>query len=129
MRAFACDALLIENEKLLLIRRAAEPFKGKWALPGGMIGADETAEDCLKREMKEETALEIELVQLVGVYSDPERDPRGTISAAYLVKRISGEPKAGDDAGEAEWFGLDDLPELCFDHSKIVVDALTLRSQ
>jgi len=129
MRPFACDAILIEDGKLLLIRRAAEPFKGQWALPGGMIGADETAEDCLKREMKEETALEVEPVQFVGLYSDPKRDPRTTISAAYLVKRISGELGAGDDAGEVAWFKLGSLPELCFDHSKIVTDALTLHSR
>lgn len=129
MRPFACDAILIEDGKLLLIRRASEPFKGKWALPGGMIEADETAEDCLKREMREETGVEVEPVQLVGLYSGPERDPRRTISAAYLVKRIRGEPKAGDDAGELRWFGLGDLPDLCFDHSKVVRDALILHSQ
>lgn len=124
MRPFACDMILIEDGKILLIKRAAEPFKGQWATPGGRIEDDESAEDCLKREMKEETGLEVEPVKLTGLYSEPGRDPRKVIAAAYLVRRTGGELKAGDDAGEAGWFPLDDLPELCADHRKIVEDAL-----
>ena len=124
MRPFACDMILIENGKLLLIKRAKEPFRGEWALPGGRIEDDESAEQCLKREMKEETGLDVEPVRLVGVYSDPKRDPRGIIAAAYLVKRVGGELKAGDDAGEAQWVGLSDIPPLATDHKKIVEDAI-----
>ena len=125
MRPFACDGILIENGKILLIKRAADPFKGMWAVPGGRIEDDETAEACLIREMEEETGLKVEPVKLTGIYSDPNRDPRLVIAAAYLVRRISGEPKAGDDAGEIKWFDLGSLPELCADHSKIVADALS----
>jgi 8-oxo-dGTP diphosphatase len=124
MRPFACDAVLIENGKILLIRRAAEPFKGMWAVPGGRIEENETAEECLVREMEEETGLKVEPIIMTGLYSDPMRDPRKIIAAAYLVRRVGGREKAGDDAGETRWFGLKDLPELCADHSKIVADAL-----
>ncbi len=123
MRPFACDMILIEDNRILLIKRAKEPFKGEWALPGGRIEDNEDAVQCLKREMKEETGLVVEPIRLTGVYSDPKRDPRGIIAAAYLVKRVGGEPKAGDDAGELRWFDLDDLPALCTDHKKIVEDA------
>lgn len=126
MRPFACDGVLIEGGKILLIRRAAEPFKGMWAVPGGRIEDDETAEECLIREMEEETGLKVEPLKLTGIYSEPSRDPRLIIAAAYLVRRVSGEPKAGDDAGELAWFDLDKLPVLCADHSKIVADALKI---
>ena len=124
MRPFACDMVLIEGDKVLLIKRGREPFKGEWAVPGGRIEDDETAEQCAIREMKEETNLDIEIVRPIGLYSDPRRDPRGMIAAAYLVRRIGGQMKAGDDAGEARWFELSALPELCADHSKILADAL-----
>lgn len=116
--------ILIEDGKVLLIRRAREPFKGEWAIPGGRIEDNETAEQCARREMKEETGLDVELVKPTGIYSDPKRDPRGIIAAAYLVRRIGGEVRAGDDAGEARWFDLSALPKLCADHEKIVEDAL-----
>lgn len=124
MRPFACDALLIENGRILLIRRANEPFKGRWAIPGGRIEENESAEDCLRREMKEETGLDVEPVKLIGIYSDPKRDPRGIIAAAYLVKRVGGMPKAGSDASAFAWFGPGKLPPLAADHAKIISDAL-----
>lgn len=124
MRPFACDMLLIEDGKILLIKRGREPFKGQWAIPGGRIEENESAEQCLKREMKEETGLDVEPVRLTGIYSDPERDPRKVIAAAFLVRRTGGQPKAGDDAAGLKWFDIGDLPQLCSDHRKIVQDAL-----
>jgi len=124
MRPFACDAVLIEEGKILLVKRGREPFKGEWAVPGGRIDEGESAEQCLVREMGEETGLIVESVRLIGIYSDPGRDPRGIIAAAYLVRRIGGELKAGDDAAEAAWFSLESMPDLCADHRKIVEDAL-----
>jgi 8-oxo-dGTP diphosphatase len=124
MRPFATDAILIEDGKILLIKRSREPGEGKWAIPGGRIEDDETAIECMKREMKEETGIDIEIISMVGLYSDPRRDPRKIIAASYLVKRTGGSLRAGDDAGEAKWFDLDSLPELAFDHAKIVSDAL-----
>lgn len=124
MRPFACDMVLVEERKILLVKRGREPFKGEWAIPGGRIDEDETAEECVRREMKEETGLDVEPVKLVGIYSDPKRDPRGIIAAAYLVRRLGGELRAGDDAGDVGWFEIDNLPPLCTDHPKIVKDAL-----
>jgi 8-oxo-dGTP diphosphatase len=116
--------VLIEGNRILLVKRGRDPFKGEWAVPGGRIEDNETAEECAKREMKEETGLIIDLIKLTGVYSDPMRDPRKVIAVAYLVKRVGGEPKAGDDASEVKWFDLNNLPKLCADHSKIVKDAI-----
>ena len=126
MRPFACDMILIEDRKILLVKRGREPEKGKWVLPGGRIDEDETAEKCLLREMKEETGLVVEPTKLVGIYSDPKRDPRKIIAAAYIVEKVSGRLKAGDDAADAKWFSLRNMPELGFDHKKIVADALKI---
>lgn len=126
MRPFASDAILIDSGKILLIRRSKEPGKGQWAVPGGRIEDNETAEECLVREMKEETGLDIEPTRLIGIYSEPDRDPRGIIAAAYLVKQTGGKQAPGDDAGEVKWFPVDRLPELAFDHEKMVEDALKL---
>jgi 8-oxo-dGTP diphosphatase len=116
--------VLIEDNKVLLIKRASEPFKGQWAIPGGRIEEDETAEDCLRREMKEETGLGVISIKLTGLYTDPNRDPRKVIAACYLVKKTGGTLQAGDDAGEAAWFALDELPPLAADHKKILEDAI-----
>jgi len=124
MRPFACDMVLVEDGKVLLIKRAYEPFKGQWAIPGGRLEGDETAEQCAAREMKEETGLDIEIIKLTGLYSDPARDPRKIITVGFIVRRIGGEVAAGDDAGEAQWFSLSDLPQLCSDHGKILADAI-----
>ena len=126
VRPFACDGVIIQDNKVVLIRRGVEPFKGQWALPGGRIEDNESAEQCLIREMREETNLAVEPIKLVGVYSDPSRDPRGVIVATYLCKVISGELKAGDDAGDAQWFDLDKLPELAGDHRRMVEDTIVL---
>jgi len=129
MRPFACDGILIENGRILLIKRAREPDLGKWAVPGGRIEDDESAEECLIREFREETGIEIEPAGLIGVYSDPARDPRKIIGAAYFARRKGGRLKPGDDAGEAAWFMVGSLPsEIAFDHKKIIQDALTLLS-
>lgn len=126
MRPFACDTVLIENGKILLIRRGVEPFLGMWALPGGRIEEGESAERCLVREAREETGLDVEPVALVGIYSDPKRDPRGIVAATYLCRKLGGNVKGGDDAAEAGWFDLDALPPLAGDHDRMIRDALRL---
>lgn len=124
MRPFACDGVIIKDKKIVLIRRGAEPFKGQWAVPGGRIEDNESAEACLVREMKEETNLDVEPIRLIAIYSDPERDPRKVIAVSYLCRVVGGNLKAGDDAGDAKWFDIDKLPELAGDHKKIISDAL-----
>ena len=123
------DCVVLRNSEVLLIRRGNEPFRGCWALPGGFMEMDETIEHCAVRELQEETGLQVAEsdLRLIGVYSTPERDPRGrTVTAAYLVRLESGEPKAGDDAAEVRWWPLADLPSLAFDHAEIITDAQRL---
>lgn len=124
-----CAVFTREAEtKVLLIQRGNEPFKGKWAFPGGFMNMDETTEQCAIRELKEETGLGISQMNQIGVYSKVDRDPRGrTLSVAYLaIVDKPYEVKGQDDAAKAEWFLLKDLPELAFDHDEIMTDAITL---
>lgn len=119
MRRAAADALIVEGGKVVLIRRAFEPFKGKWAIPGGFVEEGESAEECCVREAREEIGLEVEIEKLLGVFSNPERDPRGTIGIAFLCRVVGGELK-GSEEGEAKWFPLEELPPLAFDHAGII---------
>jgi len=117
------DGIVFEDGKVLLIKRKRDPFKGRWALPGGFVNYNEKVEDAVVREVKEETNLETEIDYLFGVYSDPDRDPRGhTVSIVYVLKRRGGTLRGGDDAEDARFFPLDELPELAFDHGKILSD-------
>lgn len=111
--------------KILLIKRRDEPFKDSWALPGGFLDVDQddTAEDAVARELREETALENIFLEQLYTFSTRDRDPRErVVSVAYygLVRPDQLEPKAGDDAKEVNWFSVDDLPPLAFDHKEIV---------
>ena len=111
--------------KVLLIRRGGEPFKGEWALPGGFLRTNETAEQGALRELREETGLKTSAIGELGVFSDLERDPRErviTIAWYALVKPSS--VVGGDDASEAAWFSVHHLPPLAFDHGKILDAAL-----
>lgn len=126
------DAVILDPEKgVVLIRRGHPPFEGCWALPGGFVEVGESCADACVREAREETGLEVEPVALLGVYSRPDRDPRGhTVSTVYLCRVLGGRLSGGDDASEARWF--DDLTgiELAFDHATVLADACLLpRSQ
>jgi 8-oxo-dGTP diphosphatase len=128
--SLAVDCIVFDPAgRLLLIRRKNPPFQGQYALPGGYVDYGESTEHAAARELAEETGLTATSVTLVGVYSDPQRDPRGhVVSVAYLVETAGHDPKAGDDAASAEfvagWDGLD----LAFDHGRIVADAVRQRS-
>lgn len=108
---------------VLLIERKHEPFQGKWAFPGGFLDMDETTHACAKRELEEETGLKnIEIEQLY-TFSDIERDPRGRIiSVVYfaLVNTADYKPIAADDANKAQWFKIDEMPSLAFDHDLVL---------
>ncbi len=119
------DGVIFKSNKILLIKRKNPPFKDIWALPGGFVEYNEKTEDAVVREIFEETGLKTKVKSLLGVYSDPSRDPRGhTVSVVYVL--VSGDEKvvAGDDASLAKFFNVDDLPELAFDHKVIINDAV-----
>ena len=119
------DGVIINKNRILLVKRGNEPFKGSWSLPGGYVEYGETVENAVVREILEETNLSSEVKELIGVYSDPDRDPRGhTITIAFLLNIKKGEVKSGDDAADAKFFELKQLPALSFDHKKIIDDAL-----
>ncbi|MCQ2314612.1 MAG: NUDIX hydrolase [Bacteroidales bacterium] len=111
--------------QVLLIERGIEPFKGKWAFPGGFLNMDETAKEGALRELKEETGLKNAYIEQFNTYSDPGRDPRERVItiAHYALVRIQ-EVKGGDDAAKAQWFPIDEVPQLAFDHDKILRDAM-----
>jgi 8-oxo-dGTP diphosphatase len=114
--------------KVLLIERGIEPFKGKWAIPGGFLNQDESSENCAKRELFEETGLKDLFMEQLYTFSDPGRDPRGhTVTVAYfaLVKLSDYIVKAGDDAQNAQWFPISQVPPLAFDHDRILQVALS----
>jgi 8-oxo-dGTP diphosphatase len=117
-----------EGLHILLVQRGREPFKDSWALPGGFVDMDESLENTARRELAEETGLEISKIEQLGAYGDPQRDPRGrVISVAYwtlLSQDDDQQVQGADDASQADWFPITDLPSLAFDHERIVQDAL-----
>ena len=118
------DVVIPSDEGIVLIRRANDPFEGRWALPGGFVEIGETVETAAAREVAEETGLVVELARLVGVYSEPDRDPRGhNISVAFLARVVGGDLIAATDAAEVAVLDPDSV-ELAFDHRRIVADAL-----
>ena len=115
------DIIIKVNGKIVLVRRKNEPYG--WAIPGGYIDYGESAEAAAIREAKEETTLNVKLEGLLGVYSDPGRDPRSHTITTVFVASAQGEPKAGDDAGDVGLFDENNLPEpIAFDHKKILHD-------
>ena len=109
---------------VLLIQRGNDPYKGYWAFPGGFLNMDETVARCAERELEEETGIVLTGMQLSGIYSNVERDPRGrVITAAYTAMTTMPEATAADDAAAAKWWPLDALPKLAFDHETILRDA------
>lgn len=129
--ALTADCVLFGHTEsdlqLLLIERSQDPFSGHWALPGGFVDMEETADQAAHRELQEETGISgVSLTQL-GTWSGVDRDPRGrVVSVAYwgLVAAATYEPTADDDAAVAEWHPVNRLPPLAFDHADIVDAAL-----
>lgn len=130
--AITVDAIVYFKERkstrVLLICRGREPFKNKWALPGGFIEMDEILEEACKRELKEETGLEVEKMIQFKTFDDIDRDPRHrTISVVYSaeinkIAKVTG----GDDAAQADWFSIEELPEMAFDHLQILQEFFKL---
>jgi 8-oxo-dGTP diphosphatase len=124
--ALAVDCVVFDpHGRLLLIRRRNPPFQDRYALPGGFVDVGETTEQAAARELMEETGLAATSLALIGVYSDPGRDPRRhVVSIAYLVRVADFAPRAGDDAAGAEFVADWQGETLAFDHDRIVADAL-----
>jgi 8-oxo-dGTP diphosphatase len=125
------DIIIEQNSRILMIRRKNEPYKGCLALPGGFVNEGERIEDAARREANEETSLNIGLSEILGVYSDPKRDPRGHLMSTVFIAMIpvgndteAVQASAQDDAAEIHWINLDDLDNstIAFDHKKILFD-------
>ena len=112
--------------KVLLIERGIEPFKGCWAFPGGFLNMDEDALAGARRELKEETGLEDAFIEQFHTFSEPGRDPRGRVItiAHYALVKIQ-EVEGGDDAAQARWFPIGEVPPLAFDHDRILRMAMS----
>lgn len=128
--ALTVDAVIIcEDDSIVLIKRKKDPYKESWALPGGFVEYGETVESAAIREVKEETGLDVDLCRIVGVYSDPDRDPRGhTVTICYLAIKTGGKLKADTDASDVQCIKKDDTLKLklAFDHDFILKDALKI---
>lgn len=125
----AVDCVMTDDKgRVVLIRRGHPPFEGAYALPGGFVDVGETVEDACRREMKEETNLDISNLMLVGVYSEPGRDPRGhTVSVAFRADADFSKLQAGDDATAAELVDDWRILDIAFDHKKILHDAFLVK--
>jgi len=113
--------------KLLLIERGIDPYKGKWAFPGGFLSMEENADECARRELFEEAGIQNVFIEQLFTFSDVDRDPRGrviTVSYFALVKLSDYKIQAGDDAKSAKWFPISQVPPLAFDHDRILRVAL-----
>ena len=111
--------------KVLLIERGQEPHKARWAFPGGFVRMDESCEEGALRELQEETNMSCSYMEQFRTYSNPNRDPRERIiTVAYLALVKTQEVQAGDDASKAQWFDINEVPQLAFDHDVILRDAL-----
>ena len=114
-----------EELKVLLIERGITPYKGHWAFPGGFLNPNETAEEGARHELREETGLDSAHIEQLHTYSTPDRDPRErVITIAYIALVRIQDVRGGDDAADAGWFPVENVPPLAFDHGKILRDAL-----
>jgi|Deesub1362A_J573_1020465.scaffolds.fasta_scaffold00350_11 8-oxo-dGTP diphosphatase len=127
--ALTVDIIIERDDKVLLIKRKNSPFKGQWAIPGGFVECGETTEEAAIREAKEETGLDVKVESLLGVYSDPSRDPRGHVVSICYIAKAKGKEKSGSDAEDARFFNIEEISnlKLAFDHGKILEDYNVLR--
>ncbi|HET9806876.1 MAG TPA: NUDIX hydrolase [Nitrososphaeraceae archaeon] len=126
------DAIIQNSSSILLIKRSKDPYKNQFALPGGFVNKGETIEEAIKREVYEETSLEVHPIDILGVYSDPKRDPRGhMMTVVFIVLVIRGNPSAGDDAKEISWIPIEKINDIkiAFDHKLVIHDYLRWKKE
>jgi len=110
------------KKEVMLIKRKNEPFAGKWAFPGGFLDENETLKQCASRELEEETGVQLSGLKFLCMADGPERDPRGRVISAIFYTQVNEKPEAtaNDDAQDVQWFSLNQLPPLAFDHNEII---------
>ncbi len=121
------DIIIQKNSQVLFVKRKKEPFQGMLTFPGGFVDTNEKVEETAIREVKEETSLSVKLIDILGAYSDPTRDPRGHIISTVFIAEISDdntEAIAKDDAADIKWMDIDNIDNenFGFDHKKIILD-------
>ncbi len=125
------DTIIMDSDdRIILIKRKNNPYKDHWALPGGFVECGETLEQAATREAKEETGLQVEIITMVGVYSNPQRDPRGhVVTVAFLARPTFGILKPSSDAKDASKFTQEEIKglKLSFDHENILNDAISIK--
>jgi len=129
LHRLAADLIIRNGERIILIKRGIDPFKGQWCLPGGHVEHGEQVKAAAVREAREKTGLDVDLTETLDVYDEPGRDPRGpVVSIVFEAETDQDDLTARTDASTARWFDLDDLPEeMGFDHRHILEDYLTDR--
>lgn len=125
-RVLAADAVVTVDGEVLLLERDHDPYRGRWVLPGGVVEQGETAAEACVREVAEEVGVDVAATELVGLYDDPDRDPRGNVSAAYCCDPVEDDPRPEprEEARRVDTFPPGELPEMGFDHTRIVADAI-----
>lgn len=126
------DAIIHKDSSILLVKRMRDPYKNCFALPGGFVNEGETVEEAIIREVYEETSLEVEPIDILGVYSDPKRDPRGhMLTVVFISLIVKGNPRAGDDAQGISWIPINKINEIeiAFDHNLLIQDFLTWKKK
>ena len=125
----AVDVVVFAQSNVLLVKRAREPYKGFFALPGGFVEEGELLVAAARRELVEETGVSCSRLRFCGLYDDPQRDPRGRVVSVGFVGVLEEvvAVQAGSDAAGARWVSLEELGSLAFDHNKVVRDALARR--
>ena len=125
-RVVACDPVVFRGKKVLLVKRVFPPSAGEWCLPGGIMERNETCEECVVRELREESGLIGKVKSLIGVYSTPQRDVRQTVAVGFLVEEVGGQFATSEETSAVEFFELNALPKIAFDHAQVIEDASKL---
>ncbi|MFB6284597.1 MAG: NUDIX domain-containing protein [Halobacteria archaeon] len=125
-RCVATDAVVVDDDEILLLERNHEPYKGSWVLPGGMVERNETVREACRRETREEVGIEVDVESRVGVFDGVDRDPRGNVSIAYRCSPVNSGAEPREEARSVEWFDPCELSKdgLGFDHGRIVRDGM-----